>query len=163
MEQAGVSKIQLVENKNITARYNEAGVAILLESDGIKIDVDGSFVNDFNISEFRNLNGKIGYTYDIEFTYLDISDILNIRDSIYGFFVLFDFFDSTKKICPIPLLFENSEQQNNISSSFSTKLTNFATTKRALVPFDDSGIEWILESGFWNDDAFWIDSKIWID
>lgn len=163
MEQAGLNSVQLVEIKNITVRYDESGTAILLESDGAKIDISSDFPINLEIQEARNKNGKIGYSYELDFIELALDTIQIIKKSIYGFFAIFRFNDLTQKILIVPLIFDKSKQENNISASYSTKISNFVTSREDLIPFDNSGIKWILDTGYWNDDAFWVDSKIWID
>ena len=111
----------------------------------------------------RNINGKISYKYNLGFTSLDFTTIQTLRRSIYGFFIVFFFNDLTTKILPVPLLWDESPQNNNISASYSVKMTNFVRTEKQLVPFGGLGtIPWILDTGYWDNEAYWINSKYWI-
>lgn len=163
MEQAGIDKIQLIENRNITRRFDETGTTVFIESGGNIFDYDSSFPFTLDIQEAKNGNGKIGYNYNLGLTELEISTIQKIRRSIYGFLVVCFFSSGESKILAVPLNWDESPQSNNISASYSLIMSNFVNSTQTFLPYQEGGIPWILDTGFWDDEAYWIGYKLWID
>jgi hypothetical protein len=166
MEQAGIDKIRLIENKEVTKLYQEDGITVVIDSGGNVFNYDSHFPFTLQIQEAKNLNGKLGFEYILGFTELDPLTIQKIRRSIYGFMLVCFFSTGENKIITLPLNWDKGKQNNNISASYSVVISNFVTSQKAFEPFFDSGnvgIPWILDTGFWDDDAYWVDSAVWID
>lgn len=160
MEQAGINYVQLIENKEITLKFAENGAVLdALRNDGAFIEILPEFPINLTITETRGNNGKINYQYEIEFIDISAENINKIRRSIYGFIAILN----NEKIIPIPLIYNSAIQNNNTSASYSTKIINFVKTDKKILPFNNNALPWILDTGFWNDDAFWVDSANWND
>jgi len=159
MEQAGVNSIQLIEAKNLFIQYNSDNTIVQLATDGATIEITAAYNKNLTIKEQSNNLFK----YEIDFIDLNYEVINKIRKSIYGFLAVLKLNGGQTKIIPIPLNYQSSKQNNNISASYSTKITNFEATKKKIVAFNPVPIPWILETGFWNDNNYWLNSANWID
>ena len=163
MEQAGVNSIRLIEARNLFITYNEDGTVVQIANDGFETIIDSSYKKSFSITEMRSKNAKINYTYELNYIELNEETLNSIRRSIYGFLALINFNDLTSKLVLTPLVFDNANQNTDISASYSIKLRNFETTDKKMIALNTVPISWILETGYWNDNNFWLDSANWID
>lgn len=163
MEQAGINTVQLIENKELFVLYNDSRELVQISSGGNYITIDGSFPKNLNIQENRSRNGDVVYNYDLQFVELDFEKLNKIKKSVYGFVPVLKMTDGTERVLLTPLNFKESNQDNNVSASYSVNLTNFVRTGEKIIRFNPAPIPWILETGFWDDTAYWRDDKIWID
>ena len=163
MEQTGINSVQLIENKDLSIRYNSDGSVESIRNDGDFIEIDSCYQTGLTVKQGRNKNGISGYNYELNFIELEAENINKIRRSIYGFYAILNFVDGAQKVILTPLLFSAANQDNNSSASYSTKIINFVKTGDKIVNFDGGFLPWILDTGYWNDDAYWVDSAIWID
>jgi len=158
--QSGLYKITLTEAKNIQINYTTVAPTCFFYCEVLLIFrcnvKDGATGCDL-------CNGKINYTYEVDFLNLNKSDVTTIKRSIYGWLAVLTFNNKDSKIVTIPLKFANSIQNNNTSASYSTKITNFDLTNKKMVSFNPIPLPWILETGYWNDSNYWLDNENWID
>lgn len=61
----------------------------------------------------------------------------------------------------LPVTDTNTIRQLNTYPSSNNFITNYLSKLAAV--FGTISDNWILATGFWNDDALWIDTKLWID
>lgn len=160
MEQAGFDRLQLIENRTLLLTYEGENVDTI-NTGGEIITVESDFPMNLRIKEQRGEDGKIVYLYEIDFIDLSIENINKIRRSIYGFLPIFRFNLGEEKILTTPVIFNESEQDNNVSASFSSQMINFVSTNKKLVKFNGNILNWILENGIWEFEKFWINSGLW--
>ena len=163
MEQAGINSVFLIENKDILITYDDEGSVDTIDGDGNVVEIPADFPINLEIKESRDSRGKISYLYELDFMELSADTINIIRRSIYGFIPALALNTGEFKILTTPLIYDNSKQDNNQSASYSTKIINFVKTSNKLGLFNNNFLQWILDSGYWEDLAFWVDSRFWID
>lgn len=170
MEQAGVYKIVLYENKGLEfVYYGGKFTDITNTGDILTINSDGCETGriEFIQNPERNDNNKLQYLSEISYVLYDYSKanlqlLRSIKRSIYGWIAVLYFYDNNIRAIPTPFVFDQSRIGNE-SNSFAIELVNEIASAKPIDFFDpESGAgEWILKEGFWNDLGQWIDTEIW--
>lgn len=170
-EQAGIYKISLYENKDLSFDYTGVGSITGINYGGNLIEIENSNDNTCMLSLVqtpeRNSNNELRYNSTISYILYDYSVenlqvIQKLKQSIYGWIALIEFYNGDLKIINTPLRFDNSAMKNE-SNSFSIELKTIIPGKKPVTytKLDDSGTEWILEQGIWNKNGIWTSDGIW--
>jgi hypothetical protein len=170
MEQAGVYRITLYENKDLTLLFTGDDVTNIISSGAvIPIENDNCETQEISLVQQpqRSANNKLKYRSRIDWLLFDYSierlQLINqIKQSIYGWIAKIDFYNSSSKVIPSPLRFIEALNDNN-SSSFGISIENVVLGDKLLNFIEGLELEWILEQGVWNDSGIWIDSELWKD
>lgn len=143
MQQAGIDKIILYENKSLTYLWYDADTIVNLANNGDIL----TFVNDENpflfIDPDINENAKQAYFYGVQFTIFLFNDtsvakLAQISESIYGWKPVILFLDGTLKFLDETLFFDKSEIDPNESMSFEVKLEARQPSEKTLIEYDDT-------------------------
>lgn len=143
MQQAGIDKIVLYENKELTFLYYDADTIVNLVNTGEIL----TFVNDelpyFFIEPEKNFNAKIAFNYGAQFTIFLFNDasvdkLTTIVQSIYAWKIVIYFLDGTIKFLDELLIFEKSVIDPNESMSFVVKLNTKQPSEKTLIDYDDT-------------------------
>jgi hypothetical protein len=131
-EQAGVYKIVLYEDKDLSYVYsggdivqiNNTSTSITLENS----DCDTQELN-YSFEYKRSPNNRLRYKNKITWLTLGLNDenieqIRQIKQSIYGWIALIEFYNGLSKVIKQPLRFMNSAINNNLSNSYSIEIMN---------------------------------------
>lgn len=136
-EQAGVYKVDLIENNNISATYSGDNITSISGS-GATINLLNDQEITFKFSPIRGKNNKIQYKYELGFKDYDLSieniNLMNqIRQSIYGWIAKIEFYNKEIKIVNTPLKFVNSNLNNAVSNHYQTLIQNTIIGSRMFV------------------------------
>lgn len=126
MNQAGINKITLFENRNLAINYTT-----------FSITTDGHIIELGNFAKLNIDPGVIVINYLIEAQINDLqpSGIQPITSSIYGWIAKFDFLDNTTKIIERSFIApEYSKLDNNTSNSRNIELISW--NKQGLIKFN---------------------------
>lgn len=143
MQQAGVDKIILYEDKNLTYLYYDAETIVNLVTDGDTL----TFVNDERpflfIDPDLNDNAKSVFIYGVQFTIFQfnntsVAKLAQIQESIYGWKPVILFLDGSLKFLDENLFFDKAEIDPNESMSFNVKLEVRQPSQITLINYDDT-------------------------
>lgn len=168
MEQAGVYRVTLYENKDLNFVY-QAGNVVAIVNDGDIINIENSDCNTSDIGLVqepqRNNNNRVKYRSTLNYILYDYSIeqlqlIEKIKKSIYGWIAKIEFYNQDTKVIPNPLRF-NAANMTNISNSFAVTIENAIFGNAPLKYVEAELGEWILEQGYWDGVGIWTNEGIW--
>ena len=133
IEQAGVYKIVLYENKGLEVQYRPDGSikAVLNTGETISLENcdDDTLEIGLEVEQKRSDNNKSLYKYIINWKLLGLSnenlDKINLlRSSIYKWVAFVQFYNKSETLILNLLIFDNSSIDNNISNHYNISLFN---------------------------------------
>jgi hypothetical protein len=130
MYQAGIKHITLIEHTGISwTHYDilDENKISNIESTGAQILIDNWQRPVFDIEMKPNDLGRVGYEYNLEFLLFgyvneNLDTIERLRESIYGWAMLVEYYDETQKFYPFPVWFDESGLKPQDEMSFEVKL-----------------------------------------
>ena len=139
MYQAGIKNITLIENKSVTWNHYDAldvWKISNIEYAGNVVNIDNKQFPKFEVNIRPGEFGKLNYEYSFEFfIYNYITENYDVfeklRESIYGWLALVEFYDCTYKFYPAPIYFESIDFKPHDEMSFHIKMSSrVPTTQR---------------------------------
>ena len=139
-EQAGIYQFTLIENKGVSITYNTDGSIRVITNTGDELTIENSDCDtiqlDYSFTHRRSGNNKLQYRNTISWNQIGLNDsnldlINQIKQSIYGWIVLIEFYNKEQKIILNPFRFRNSAI-TNISNHYNIELQNVIFGKRIL-------------------------------
>ena len=138
MYQAGIKNITLIENKSVTWNHYDALDAWKIsniEYSGNAIQVLNDQYPKFDVNIRPGNFGKLNYEYSLDFyIYNYITENYDIfeqlKESIYGWLMLVEFYDGTNKFYPSPVYFTQVDFKPHEEMSFPVKLTSKVPTNQ---------------------------------
>lgn len=143
VEQAGILSIILYEDKDITFNFVDDDTAQGILNTGQVITLENCDLPKFEFEIVRNANNVQAYEYQIEFTKykLDLQvldDIAAIRESIYGFKAVINYYNGKSHFINSPLrLNEETDLDSQASHHFEITLNNEIPTEQRLLNFQE--------------------------
>ena len=168
MEQAGIYRITLYENKGLVFAYSDGSIsAIANTGDILEIENSNCDTSEIKLTQKpqRNRNNKLRYKSLISYLIYDYSIeklqlIETIKKSIYGWVAKIEFYNKNQRVIPSPLRLVKSSIDNNVSNSFGIDIENVVFGDAPIV-FIETATDWILENGFWDGAGTWTSDGIW--
>lgn len=149
-EQAGIYRISLYENKDLLFIYSRDTdntiINILNSSTVLEIENSDCDTTDlgFSFTHRRSGNNTLKYRNSLSWKYIGLTDsniqlIQQIKQSIYGWVAMIEFYKDEKKIIEQPFKFVNSSIDNNVSNHYNIELQNrvFGNRLKDYVPLSD--------------------------
>jgi hypothetical protein len=138
MEQAGIYKITLYENKGVSILYNSDGSIYSLENTGDTIEITNEQKPFMNITPNRSRNNKLSFTYNLNFNIYKISktvtaEINQLKKSVYGWLAKINYYNQDIKFLNTPLFFDSSNINNNSANYYPITLNNRTSSKQKLI------------------------------
>lgn len=138
--QAGINIITLYENKNLSFRFHDEDDRdniSALTTDGDTVELENCQQPAFTFETVTNNNNRIMFAYNLEYyifelTIETIEAIQQVKESIYGWCPLIQYYDGTRKFYNVPFFCrENSPINIQESMAFGMILApNVNTVKR---------------------------------
>lgn len=167
MEQAGIDRVELYENVDVTILRDSQGVATSILSNGKLIEIThcNNLNLSFNFSVQSGGNDKFMYSYSLGFSSIGFNSIefLNDINSLFGYIPVIRFNSGKVKLINTPLFANFDEYIENSGQFYPITISNRELTYNKLEAFENATPVWILSGGVWNDNGIWIDSEFWID
>ena len=144
MYQAGIKQITLIENKDVDYTFYD----VLDENKitdltfGTSILLDNVKLPKFDVKVAPNNHGKLGYEYKVEFYLLgyileNVQTLETLRCSIYGWTMLVDYYDGTKKYYPTPMYFNESKLEPQTEMSYECVVETRVPTEQTYLEYSD--------------------------
>lgn len=133
VEQAGIYRIILYENKGVDLVYRDANTIREISNTGDVVTLENSDDDtmelDFTFKSKRSANNKLSYKHTIIWKQLGLDDsnidlINTLKKSIYGWIPVIEFYNKSQKIITNPFRFTESIIDNNISNHYEITLDN---------------------------------------
>ncbi len=125
MEQAGLYKISLHENKGVSITYDSEGGISNLTSSGEVLDFETN-LNKFSDNLSNSINNLILNEYVISIEIEGISEALEVitklNNSIYGWIPVFEFMDKQEKAILTPFFQNAPEVNTSVSHTFKVEM-----------------------------------------
>ena len=128
VEQAGVYKITLIENKGVSVtRSGDSITDISGTGQTIELENEQELALDFTPE--RGKNTRLLFQYQLNYKAFDLSKetkaIINqVKRSIYGWLAKVEFYNKDVKIILSPLRFDTGNVNNNVSNHYDLSLSN---------------------------------------
>lgn len=140
MYQAGVKNITLYENKGVSFYFwNSQDLKQIsnIENLGDIIQIENMQRPEFDIEIKMLDSGNVGFDYTVKFFLLgmtleNVSQVQNLKKSIYGWCFLVEFYDGTYKFFNTPVFCRESDIEPHNEMSYEVELTNPVP---AIVPY----------------------------
>jgi len=141
IEQAGIYRVTLYENKGLSIIFIDNNTVRNVTTSGATIVIENSDCETMNIKlEFehrRAASNKLKYLNTLSWILLGLTDdnidlIAQLKESIYSWVPVIEFYNNDQKIITNPFLFDGSEIDNNVSNSFNIELKNAIFGNRIL-------------------------------
>ena len=163
-EQAGIYKVTLIENKDISIIYQGENIS-QISGGGQSIELDNEQEIVLEFTPQRGKNSRLLFQYQLNYKAFDLSKetktiINSIKKSIYGWLACIEFYDTTKRIITSPLKFSTGNINNNTSNHYEINLVNSVFGQK-MINFTDEEQAWILDTGVWNSTGIWLSDGIW--
>jgi len=138
-EQAGIYRITLYEAKGLSITYADAQTIKSITNIGATITLENSDCNTmelgYNFEHRRSGNNKLTYKNAITWKQIGLNnsnlDLINIlKQSIYGWVPVLEFYNNSQKIIENPFKFVDSSIDNNVSNHYNIQLQNIIFGKR---------------------------------
>lgn len=139
--QAGIYKITLYENKNIVLNYSDSKTVKSIATGGDIIEIENSNCETsdlrFTIQSRQSANNKRTYQHTLiwkRFGYIQdvIDQIEQIRNSIYGWIPVINFYNTENRIILNPFKPIDGSVNTNISHHFELQLRNIIYGQQSL-------------------------------
>lgn len=139
MEQAGIYKITLYENKGFEIHYRPNGSIKTVSNTGETITLENAdeLTQDIelNIDYRRSDNNKLLYKHEINWKLLgldadNIEKINLLKKSYYKFIPVIEYYNETQSILLNPVSLVNTSIDNNVSNSYNIQLNNILYGER---------------------------------
>lgn len=109
--QAGTNNITLYENNELTFRFHDdtdRNKISALVTSGETIEIENDQRPAFNFEVLTNRNNRIMFSYELEWYIFDLTiesleEIQTIKESIYGWCPLIEYYDGTRKFYNVPM------------------------------------------------------------
>jgi len=166
-EQAGIYKINLLEDKDVSLVYDSAGGVTYIYTNGETIELE----NDQEIALTENLvrsnNNRLHYQLTFSWDIFNLTEennelIQRIVRSAYGWLITIEYYNKDNKAILRPQRFVNGAINNQLSAHSDITLQNPVSSKADKKVDYDLAV-WILEENIWNDSGIWFDTATWND
>jgi len=144
MYQAGVKRITLYENKDITFRFYDplnSSAITDLTSPGSQVLIENLQRPEYETTLKIGKSGKLTQEHSLSFLLLELSlinlDILNqLKTSMYGWCFLVEFYDGSFRFYNTPVFCKESDVKPHKDMAYSIKMQTAAPTVKRYYDYD---------------------------
>lgn len=140
-QQAGILKVVLYEDKNLSYQYYDANTIVDLATDGDMFTFDNTYLPQIDITPVYSENNTMFSNYGARLTLDDFNEttlgyLQSIYESCYGWKMLVYFYDGTIKFLDEVLKMDNTAFKINESMTFLLELLSIGPTDKRFITYD---------------------------
>ena len=140
-QQAGIYKVVLYEDKNLTYLYYDSDTIVNLSTDGDTFEFTNCLTPQIDITPIKNNNNELAFNYGARLIFEDfddntLDDLQSVYESLYGWKLLVYFYDGTIKFLDEVLKVKDTSFNINESMTLNCELLSAQPSKTRFVEYD---------------------------